>query len=201
MDGVDGVLASDVSRVAFRRLLQAGGPAPIAVLAADLGRAKEEAEAAVAALSAEGRIRLDERGRVMGAAGLSVVPDRHRIDFGERTFWTWCANDALGIVGALRASGVAHSVSPYSGQALKVRFRLGRPQPTSIVLFRPDDDFRSRCANVYEEWCPNSNFFESREAASAWSQDHRLHGRILDLAEASGIATGRWEPLTEGLGV
>jgi alkylmercury lyase len=199
MGDMSRALEKDVSRAAFRRLLQRGAPARVSELAADLGRPAEEIVAAVEGLNNEGRIRLDREGRVVGAAGLSIGPDRHRIDIGDRTFWTWCAYDVLGIFGALRASGAAHSTSPHSGESLEVHFRHGRPEPTTLVVFRPDDAFKSCCANVYEQWCPNSNFFESRQAASTWSKAHGMNGRVLGLTEAAELATANWEPLADGL--
>jgi alkylmercury lyase len=134
-----------------------------------------------------------------GSAGLSIIPDRHEIELDGRRFWTWCAYDILGIVGALRADGTAHSRSPATGASLEVGFRQGRPEPTSLVLFRPDDNYKSCCANVYEDWCPNSNFFASRESASAWAAARGIPGRVMDLAEAANLATANWEPLAGGL--
>ncbi len=60
------------------------------------------------------------------------------------------------------------------------------------VLFRPDDELMSTCENVYEDWCPNSNLFASRELAIRWAQQHAMRGRILDLDEASDVATRAW---------
>ncbi len=155
----------------------------------------------MAELEKGGRIRLDAEGRVMGAVGLSVEPDRHRIDLDDgRTFWTWCAWDLLGIFGALHVDGVGRSTSPWSGASLEVRFRHGRPEPGSLVVFRPDDACRDRCRNLYLEWCSNINLFESHEAAEAWSERERMPGRALGLEEAADVASGHWEPLVGGLG-
>jgi alkylmercury lyase len=199
MDEVSAILDREVSGAAFRQLLRTGTAAPISDLAADLDRPEPEIESAVEKLKSEGGIHVDDQGRVVGAAGLSIGPDRHRIELGDRTFWTWCAYDILGIFGALRADGTAHSASPDSRELLEVRFHQGRPEPTSLVLFRPDDDYRSCCANVYEDWCPNSNFFESREAAATWAAARGIPGRVMDLAEAADLATRNWEPLAAGL--
>jgi hypothetical protein len=103
-----------------------------------------------------------------------------------------CAYDVLGIFGALQADGTARSASPYSGESLELHFRQGRPELTSLVLFRPNDGYMSCRASVYEDWCPNSNFFESREAASAWATARNLPGRVHHLAEAADLATGNW---------
>lgn len=199
MDDVRAALDSEVSTAAFRRLLRTGGAVPVADLASDLDRPEHEIAEAVEDLKGQGRIRLDEQGRIVGAAGLSIGPDRHRIELGGRTFWTWCAYDILGIVGALGADGTARSTSPHNGGSVEGRFRQGRPEATSLVLFRPDDGYMSCCANVYEDWCPNSNFFESREAASTWAAARGIPGQVMDLAEAADLATTNWEPLAEGL--
>jgi len=197
---VDAVLGDAIGRVAFRRLFRTGRAVSIEELASDLGRPVEEVGAAVVELEGAVRIRLDAGGRVMGAAGLNVEPDRHRIEIAGRGFWTWCARDLLGILGALRADGVGRSVSPWSRTPLEVRFRHGRPGPGSLVVFRPDDAHRERCRNLYLDRCSNSNLFESREATEAWSRRQGMPGCLLGLAEAAPLAAARWAPLAEGLG-
>jgi hypothetical protein len=199
MDDVSTILSREVSGAAFRQLVRTGTAAPISDLAADLDRPEPEIESAVERLRSEGGIQVDDQGRVVGAAGLSIGPDRHRIELGERTFWTWCAYDILGIFGALEADGTAHSSSPTTGVSLEVRFRRGRPEPTSLVLLRPDDSYMSCCANVYEDWCSNSNFFESREAASTWAAARGIPGHVMDLSRAADLATRNREPLADGL--
>lgn len=199
MDDVQTALEGEVIGAAFRRLLRTGAGITVHDLALDLGQPQRATGAAVEELHGRGRVRLDEEGRLVGAAGLSVRPDRHQIKLGGRAFWTWCAYDILGIFGALRADGWARSGSLHSGDSLEVRFHRGRPEPTSLVLFRPDESYMSCCANVYEDWCPNSNFFESAEVARAWATERHLPGRVLGLAEAADLATRSWAPLADGL--
>ena len=141
------------------------------------------------------RIRRDDAGRVIGSAGLSVVPDRHQLSIDDRTFWTWCAYDILGIMGALKASGRASSQSPASRARIELEFRDGAPQASGVVLFRPDDSFAACCTNIYEEWCPNSNFFEDEDAAHEWSSQRGIDGLILSLDDASTEACKNWESL------
>jgi alkylmercury lyase len=193
------VLAGEIRGAAFRRLLRTGSPVRVEQLAADLCRSVEEIVQRVDELSRRGRIRLDEEGKVAGSAGLSVRPDRHRIEIGGRTFWTWCAYDVVGIFGALRASGEAHSTSPAGGGAIEVHFKGGQPLPSAAVLFRPDDGYLRCCDNVYEEWCPNSNFFEDEGAARTWSNDRGLSGRVLTLHEATELGARDWESVARGL--
>jgi len=171
MSELGDVLAGEIRGAAFRRLFRTGSPVRVEELAADLGHPVEEIAQRVDELRRRGQIRLDEEGWVAGSAGLSVGPDRHRIEIGGRTFWTWCAYDVVGIFGALRAGGEAHSTSPASGGAIEVRFNGGQPLPSPVVLFRPDDGYRNCCDNVYEEWCAKSNFFEDEGVARTWSNN------------------------------
>lgn len=189
-------LAEVVRDEAFRQLLATGDPATAEGLSASMGLSVDKVAGILEELNTAGRIRLDETGRVIGSAGLSVVPDRHQIDLEERRFWTWCAYDILGIFGALRASGTAVSQSPATAASITLRFRQGRPEPTDTVLFRPSDSYATSCTSIYEEWCPNSNFFEDVESAQAWSASRGLEGRVLSLDEASALATADWLPLT-----
>jgi len=105
----------------------------------------------------------------------------------------------VGIFGALGATGRARSSSPQSDAPFEVDFSLGRPEPTAVVLFRPNDDYMSCCSSVYDQWCPQSNFFDTREGAAAWSKGHSLRGGVLALEEATELASKDWEPLVEGL--
>jgi alkylmercury lyase len=181
---------------AFRQLLAAGVPVTGEDLAASIGISADKVARVLDELNAAGRIRRDEAGRVIGSAGLSVVADRHQIDFEGRRFWTWCAYDILGIFGVLRATGTAASQSPATAAPITIRFRDGRPEAAAVMLFRPSDSLAESCTSVYEEWCPNSNFFEDAASARAWSASHKLDGRVLSLDEASDLATAEWLSVT-----
>ncbi len=180
-----------IRQVAFRLLLAQSEPIDLGQLATATGINSERLSALLEDLDHAGRIRRDESGRVIGSAGLSVMPDRHEIELDGRKFWTWCAYDILGIFGALRASGRALSPSP-TGRPIEVMFDKGRPVDNRAVLFRPDDELLSCCENVYEEWCPNSNLFADAEQAHRWGDQRGMRGRIMDLDEASDLGTTDW---------
>ena len=186
---------------AFRLLISTSRPVAAQELADLMGQPLSDTVERISRLGSAGRIRTDESGRVVGSAGLSVVPDRHEIELGGRRFWTWCAYDILGIFGAFKANGSARSTSPADGGTLELTFTAGRPHPDDFVLFRPDPELTAVCENVYEEWCPNSNLFENEAAALRWAGDHRLEGQVLSLAEAQDQAAGEWRPLTRGLAI
>jgi alkylmercury lyase len=181
-----------VRTAAFRLLLSRAEPIGADELAAETGIRLERLSGLLDELDRAGRIRRNATGQVVGSAGLSVVPDRHEIELDGRRFWTWCAYDILGIFGALGAMGRALSPSPPDGNKIVVDFAGGRPQKNDAVLFRPDEELMSCCENVYEEWCPNSNLFASPELARRWAEQHSMRGHVLDLDEASDIATKAW---------
>jgi DNA-binding transcriptional ArsR family regulator len=192
---------AQVRRYAFRLLLETREPVTSEELSRSLATDPERVSPAVKRLREAGRVRTDESGRLVGSAGLSVVPDRHLVEIDSRRFWTWCAYDILGIVGALKADARALTKSPATGKQLELRFRRGQPDDDGLVLFRPDAAFAACCANVYEDWCPNSNLFEDAAAGEAWQREHGVSGTVLPLIEAAEEARKEWVPLVEGRSV
>ena len=184
-----------VQRAAFQLLLARGAAIGLDDLAQHSGVRLESVSKLVDLLDRAGRIRRNPDGEVVGSGGLSVSPDRHEIELDGRGFWTWCAYDILGIFGVTGATGRAISPSPPDGQPIGLRFTRGRPEKHDAVLFRPDETLMTSCENVYEQWCPNSNLFASREMAEHWADQHGLAGRVLDLDEASDLATESWSDL------
>jgi alkylmercury lyase len=63
-------------------------------------------------LEQAGLTRRDPAGRLLGSHGLSVAPTHHELVINGRRRWTWCAYDAVGILGALEADGQVRSRSP-----------------------------------------------------------------------------------------
>ena len=186
--------ADQIRNAAFRSLLSTASPVAASDLAAATGISSKEVADVLEELDKAGRIRRDAGGRVIGSAGLNVTPDRHEIELDGRRFWTWCAYDILGIFGALHASGRATSPSP-DGSTIEVRFEGGRPVSNAAVVFRPDEDLIECCANVYEEWCPNSNLFVDAELARRWAEKTGMSGRIMTLDEAADLGAADWADL------
>lgn len=180
-----------IRRIAFRLLLDTGQPIEVEQLSAATGIKPDRLSGLLDELDGAGRIRRDQGDRVIGSAGLSVIPDRHAIELDGRTFWTWCAYDVIGIFGALGASGRVLSPSP-GGPVIELQFERGRPVGNGAVLFRPDEELIARCENVYEEWCPNSNLFQDAPQAKCGADGHGVPGRIMDLHEASDLGTKDW---------
>lgn len=185
----------DVRGAAFRALLATGHPVSAAGLAAGFGTSAAQVQAELERLDRCGQLRRDDEGRVVGSCGLSVVPSRHELQTGGRRFWTWCAYDAVGILGALRADGTVRSMSAATGRPLEVSFHLGLPETDTIVIVMPD---ASGCDNVVEEWCPQVNFIEDEQTARSWLRSKGQVAEVVPIAEASRRGAAAWATLIAG---
>jgi hypothetical protein len=67
---------------------------------------------------------------------------------------------------------------------VKIGFTAGQPEPVPLVLLVPDEDYAACCASVYDDWCPNSNFFHTFEAARSWAAAHGVTADVLTLPES-----------------
>lgn len=181
-------------KAAFRRLLRTGAPVSLAAVAADLDIEEAAVESAAVPLITRGVLKFNDQGRIVGAGGLSVTPDRHAMFLQENPFWAWCAWDVLGIFGVSGLSGHVVSPSPEGGN-IQIHFQGGRPQPTDVVLLLPDEELMAACHDVYEEWCSASNFFRSHDAAVKWASKHSVPAEVLALGEASERARAAWSHL------
>jgi alkylmercury lyase len=184
--------ALEVTIAAFRHLLKNGRPVGLDELAAWLGSEPAVVEKRIHTLERAGLVGRNEEGEVTVAGGLSVEPTRHRMSFDGHDRFTCCAFDALGILGALGADGSIESASPSTGSPIRITFLRGSPEETSAVVFYADD---SCCTSVLDEWCPNVNFFETPEEASAWGEKNRVEGTVVGLREATARGAREWAPL------
>ena len=175
---------ADVRSAGFALLLEEGRPVPPIDVATASGVSEIEVEARVAEAVAAGRARLDDSGDLIGIAGLSVVPTRHRVDIDDRTRFTWCALDAVGILGALEADGRVTSIEPDTGDRIVIDFVGGVPAgAASMFILRGYDG-----SNVVDEWCSQVNFFVDAVAAEA----HHRDGDIVSIADVAGEAAQMW---------
>lgn len=179
---------ADVRSAGFALLLEEGRPVPPIDVATASGVSEIAVEARLAEAVAEGRARLDDRGDLIGIAGLSVVPTRHRVDIDGRTRFTWCALDAIGILGALEADGTVTSIEPDTGDRIVIDFVGGVPAgAASMFVLRGYDG-----SNVVDEWCSQVNFFVDAAAAEAWAEAHHRCGDVVSIADVAGEAAQMW---------
>ena len=83
--------AGMVREAGFALLLRDHRPVELADLALATGIDVEVARATVSSLAQAGWLDLDDAGRVVGAAGLSLSTGAHRLTLGAGPFRTWCA--------------------------------------------------------------------------------------------------------------
>ena len=110
------------------------------------------------------------------------------VDIDDRTRFTWCALDAVGILGALEADGRVTSIEPDTGDRIVIDFVGGVPAgAASMFILRGYDG-----SNVVDEWCSQVNFFVDAVAAEAWAEAHHRDGDIVSIADVAGEAAQMW---------
>ncbi len=177
----------------FNLLLDTGVPVTVDDLIAVTDLPSDRVAEIFASVRARGRVEFDDAGRLIGIAGLSLTPSRHEIAIDEKTRWTWCALDAVGILGALQASGTVRSTDPHTGEAIEIAFIDGEPvTDTHLFILGGYTD-----GNVRENWCPRVNFFSSRRAADQWVAEHQLEGDIVAVSEIAPDAARMWQPVVD----
>jgi alkylmercury lyase len=177
----------------FNLLLDTGTPVTVDDLIAATDVPADRVAEILESVGARGRVEFDNTGRLIGIAGLSLTPSRHQLTIDGNTRWTWCALDAVGILGALKASATVRSTDPHTGEAIEVAFNDGKPETdTHLFILGGYTD-----ANVREDWCPRVNFFSSRKAAEQWVVAHQLEGDIVAVSEIAADAAEMWRPVVD----
>ena len=115
-------------------------------------------------------VQRDERQRIIGYWGLTIVPTRHRMRVGERDLYAWCAWDTLFLPALLGVRAEVHSICHATGAPLQLTVgpdALEAPDPAT-------SHFRSCCRSagamrrdVVASFCSHVHFFRSAELAAA----------------------------------
>ena len=185
--------AATLRAAGFKLLLATGQPVTLDNLIAATDMAPERVAEIFESIRARGRVEFDNQGRLIGIAGLSLTPSRHRLSIGDTTRWAWCALDAVGILGALEATGSVRSADPQTGETIEIEFTRGTPHADAhLFILGGFSD-----GNVREDWCPLVNFFATRDAADAWVADNDLQGDIVVLSGIASEAADMWRPVVE----
>lgn len=181
-----------VRSTAFAWLLETGQPAPVAVITAESGVPPDQALDALESMASRGSADLDAQGRVRGIAGLSVARTSHAIQIPQGDRWTWCALDAIGIVGAV---GTGRIVSTTASSVFELAHVDGGFEPDGLAIFLADGygDTRS-----LQQWCPLVDFFDSVDSANLWARGQGLAGRGVAVSEIADLAAERWSGIIQG---
>jgi Alkylmercury lyase/DprA winged helix domain len=185
--------ARQVRQAGFAALLETKEPVGVDELAAWTSLGAEAVRGAIGELESMGLARVGPDGRLVGTAGLSVVPSRHRLELDGRVFHTWCALDAVGIPAALGVDARAATACPWCGRELALEIRAGEPTGLAdAVIWLPS---RS-CTNVADELCPDMNMFCNEVHLRAWRSGRRdPPGRSLTVREAAALGRIWWNEM------
>lgn len=170
---------------ACRVLIMTGRPVTITTVAAEGGQDEATASAGLDRAESRGRLRRNEAGEIVAAAGISVVPSDYEVQVAGRRMWAWCAKTALGMLAALDAGGSVVARSPLTGVEVRVEFDGCRPVSTERAVFWPSDEFRSGCGSAADQYCPTFGLFENEAAALAWARAGDVPGEVIGVVEAS----------------
>lgn len=177
----------------FQLLLAHGQPVDQKTWAEAAGVEESTLSEVLESAQDRGRVELDSQGRLLGLAGLTITPTRHRLDIDGKQRWTWCALDAIGILGAVAANGAVSSTDPGTGEDIEIRFNRGVPDgDASLFILGGHGDL-----NVRDAWCPNVNFFTSRPAAEEWVGANGFEGEIVSVAQVAEQAADMWKPVVD----
>ena len=177
----------------FALLLRDREPVEVSHLARATGMDVGAAGTAVTGLAQAGWLDLDETGRVVGAAGLSLATGPHHIILGDAAFRTWCAYDSLGIGAALAADAQIDTACGHCGTPISLAFRGGVPDrtgPERLWLADGGTDLRG-------SFCTPTVLLCGEDHGAAWSHAQGGHGELLDLAEGARRGGKEWTGCAE----
>jgi alkylmercury lyase len=176
----------------FRAVL-AGRAVPLADLASAVGAPETDGEELVAC----GLLVIDDARCVVGAHGLSLVPTRqHRLTVRGRTFWTWCAIDAVGIAAALREDALFETTCHVCQRPVRVRFARGMLAGSSHPEARLWNARHLPGRSMAGGTCGLMNLFCTPEHLMAWQFTNPDEpGDAIDLAGAIELGHEWWGTL------
>jgi hypothetical protein len=181
--------AAPLARAAFAAILDGRAPT-LSDLVRLTGASPEDADRLV------GRgLMVNERGHVVAAHGLSLVPARqHRLTLRGRRFWTWCAIDAVGIPAGLGEDAVAETTCHQCGTPVRLEFHAGEVVRASHVAAQVWDAQRlDGPGTAGPPHCALMNLFCSAEHLADWRAAHsKEQGRVRSLTEVGETGRAEW---------
>lgn len=142
-----------------------------------------------------GLVERDTADRVVGIAGLTLEPTKHRLVLDSQGLYTWCAIDAVGIPAALSLDAQVTTSCAHRGATLSVRIDHGEPPADSLVRgWIPPTE----CDNVRADVCPLANLFCSLEHLADWRAGAGdPSGEPADLARFAELGRQAWGDLAK----
>jgi alkylmercury lyase len=171
------------------RLLGEGEPVPTSRLAAAVGEPPDALEEQLTRLS--GLLFRDDRGRVIGFMGLSVIEmGRHRVHVDGRALSAWCAWDTLFLPELLGRTAGVSSRCPITGEEISLNVGVAGvadldPAETVVSFMVPDKRLGD---DVIRSFCHFVHFFASEQAGR---QRTLAHDGAFLLSVADAYQLGR----------
>jgi len=181
-----------VQAAAFSLLFESGGPASETEISTRSGLDPDDTSRRLREIEDRGMLRRDIHGHIVGIAGLTIVPTRHEITIGDTTRWTWCALDAVGIIGAIGRGGRFATTVPGTDESVVLEFTQGGTTQSAAVVFIADGFAEGPVA---DNWCPTVNLFRTEGQATTWAADAGLTGKPVAVADLMADAAEMWLPL------
>jgi alkylmercury lyase len=157
--------------LALYRQLGNGQPVAPRELAAVIGLPESEIEAR---LKGWPGVHRDQKGRVVGFSGLTVVEmPPHELVLDGRTLWAWCAWDTLFLPRRLDATLDVKSRCPTTGQQISLRVgpdgvKAVEPAEVVVSFLEPSRPFDS---DVVASFCHYIHFFVDADAGEKWTAE------------------------------
>lgn len=167
------------------RLLANGDPVSREQLATALNRPVDEVTKVLRQFE---DVVFDEDGRIVGA-GLSLLPTPYRFEVNGHRLYTWCALDTLIFPAWLERPAQVSSACPVTGTPIHLtvtKDQIEQLAPPSGVISLLIQEGLATCCNIRDAFCAYSQFFASREAASAWLSQ-TPSGHVLPIEEAFSL--------------
>jgi alkylmercury lyase len=152
--------------------------------AADLGIAPDEADAFLRTVTER-----DAADNIVGALGLSLNEHPHRFVLNGTRLSTWCAEDALFLPAVLDQTAFVESLSPVSGQPVRLQMSPRGVEAVSpdgavvSIVVAPEAADLGSVEAIWTTFCHHIFYFVSREEAEQWAAG-RGDIEILSVPEA-----------------
>ncbi len=176
-------------------LLLEGEPLSLPRLAEYTG-VSEKTATDIFSLLPKSALEYDSDGNLSAFIGLSLTPTGHRFVVGEKSFYTWCALDALFLPEILGVTATILSRCPETGDEIRVILgpdKVHDTAPGSVIVSIPAPARNDYVEDMRGTFCCHSNFFRDKTAFETWAGTRpRVSGLSLADAHALALRRNRW---------
>ncbi|MGH7500685.1 MAG: organomercurial lyase [Longimicrobiales bacterium] len=178
--------------IVLLRELSKGEPVAAADLAGALNLPTGEVARGLAGSALRPFVYTGADGRIAGFWGLSTKPTHHRFTIGERTLWTWCAEDSLFLPELLGETARVESSDPETGEPVRLtisptRIERAEPEGIAVSMVGADTADFTSAARIIATACHYIFFFADPASGERWVAAHR-QTTLVSLEDAFALA-------------